>query len=113
MTNLLLFGFMPSGSEWIIILLILIFILPFVGLSNPDIQFNKVVFPDPDGPKITIISPLFITKLTLFNAWFFILPVLYVLYTFLTSIYFIYYSLFKDTARGIFFNDFFDIFIAI
>lgn len=34
MTNLLLFGFMPSGSEWIIILLILIFILPFFLIAR-------------------------------------------------------------------------------
>jgi hypothetical protein len=37
---------------------------PYVGESIPEIIFSKVVFPLPDGPRITTNSPFLISKLT-------------------------------------------------
>ena len=41
MTNLLLLGFMPSGSEWIIILLVIL--LLFGGKKIPELMLGKGV----------------------------------------------------------------------
>ena len=32
--------------------------LPFVGVSNPPMMFNKVVLPEPEGPTTAVNSPL-------------------------------------------------------
>ena len=49
---------------------------PLVGLSKPPIQFNNVVFPDPEGPTIAVNSPSEIFKFTLSTALTFKLPCL-------------------------------------
>lgn len=43
-------------------------------MSRPDKTFKRVVFPDPEGPSITKISPSYISKLTPSKALFGILP---------------------------------------
>src|SRR3989338_8505944 len=40
---------------------------PVLGLSNPDKMLSSVVFPEPDGPRIAIPSPLFTVKETFFK----------------------------------------------
>ena len=37
-------------------------ISPSDGLINPNMSFNKVVFPHPEEPRIPIISPFFTDK---------------------------------------------------
>jgi hypothetical protein len=46
---------------------LLIFIYPLFGFSNPDIIFNKVLFPEPLGPRIPIHSPLLSVALIFLN----------------------------------------------
>jgi hypothetical protein len=43
-------------------------IFPDVGLKNPAVIFNKVVFPQPEGPRTVSNSPFFKVKLTSFKA---------------------------------------------
>src|SRR3989338_1737961 len=43
------------------------FTAPALGLSSPDRIFNKVVLPDPDGPKTATPSPVFTEKEMSFN----------------------------------------------
>src|SRR5438105_1907815 len=43
-------------------------ISPDVGASSPAIMRNRVVFPEPDGPRKTRNSPSRVSKLTLFTA---------------------------------------------
>ncbi len=45
-------------------MLFLYFIEPVKGFSKPAINRNKVVFPQPDGPKRPSISPCFNDKFT-------------------------------------------------
>ena len=42
---------------------------PVVGLSSPAIISINVVFPEPDSPRIHILSPFFISKLNSFNKF--------------------------------------------
>jgi len=44
------------------------FIEPEVGLRNPAAIFNKVVFPQPDGPRTVKSSPFLRVKFRSFNA---------------------------------------------
>ena len=41
----------------------LILTVPEVGVRNPEIKFNKVVFPHPDGPTMHSILPLLTSRL--------------------------------------------------
>ena len=50
---------------------------PVVVLSNPPSRFSSVDFPDPDGPSITMNSPLSIVKFRLFTAFNFVSPFKY------------------------------------
>lgn len=45
-------------------------ILPEVGFSIPINIFNKVVFPQPEGPRIDKNSPSFTSKLILSKTFF-------------------------------------------
>jgi hypothetical protein len=38
--------------------------VPAVGLSNAEMQFKRVVLPEPDGPRRMTLSPPEISKLT-------------------------------------------------
>jgi hypothetical protein len=42
--------------------------IPEVGLRNPEIKFNMVVFPHPDGPTMHSVFPLWTPKLMLDNT---------------------------------------------
>ena len=42
-------------------------ILPPSALTNPNIRFNNVVLPHPDGPSMETISPSFICKFMSFK----------------------------------------------
>ena len=42
--------------------------LPFVGESSPPIIFNKVVFPEPDGPTNPVNSAFSNSRLMSLNA---------------------------------------------
>ena len=43
-------------------------IVPLVGISNPLIQRNKVLLPEPEGPIITATSLGFTLSVTSFNT---------------------------------------------
>ena len=61
-----------------------IVIMPEVGTSNAPMQFNSVLFPDPDSPTTATNSPFSREKDTSFKASTFTAPVPYVLHNLCT-----------------------------
>jgi len=59
---------MPLSTPGPSISLLLSVIFPEVGLINPAVMFNKVVLPQPDGPRTVKSSPFLSLKFTSYNA---------------------------------------------
>ena len=62
------------------------FIFPSVMSSNPAISLNKVVFPQPEGPRRVKNSLSYIVKLAFLRAFTEEISVPYILVTFFISI---------------------------
>jgi hypothetical protein len=60
----------------------LILTIPEVGVRNPEIKFNMVVFPHPDGPTMHSVLPLLTAKVISDNTVILPLGVENVLVTF-------------------------------
>ena len=61
--------------------------LPLLTFVRPEIAFNNVDFPDPEGPRITTNSPSLIFNETLFSTTNGSSPFSYSLYTFLIIVF--------------------------